>query len=115
MRSPCEPIKQFFAHDRSGKLFNFLHARLKPKVRNNLLACRDGTCCDVTCLSAAVRHIFAHGHLGANSHDIDPGQVARACTVVSDFLLEFMGCDFSRRIAEYYQSLTPDRKKARGT
>jgi hypothetical protein len=113
--NPHDSIKRFFALDRSGKLFDFLHARLRPKLRNNLTACRDGTCCDVACISASVRHIFAHGHLAANSHDIDPGQVARACAIISDFLLGFMECDFSRRIAEYYQSVARDRKKARGT
>jgi hypothetical protein len=100
--NPHEPIKQFFALDRSGKLFDFLHSRLNSKLRNNLTACREGTCSNVACLSASVRHIFVHGHLAANSHDINPKQVARACRGISDFLLEFMECDFSQRIGEYY-------------
>jgi hypothetical protein len=110
---PHESIRQFFAGDRSGKLFNFLHSRLKPKLRNNLTACRDGTCADVTCLSAAVRHIFAHGHLAANSSDINPNQVARACEGLSDFLLGFMECDFSRRVVGYYQRIA-QKKEACG-
>src|SRR5262249_11820048 len=107
--NPQEPIKQFFALDRSGKLFDFLHSRLNSKLRNNLTGCRKGTCSNVACLSASVRHIFAHGHLAANSHDINPKQVAHACKGISDFLLDFMECDFSKRIAEYY-SIAPEQR-----
>jgi hypothetical protein len=107
---PHEPIKRFFALDPSGRLFDFLHAKLRPKLRTSLAACRDGTCCDVACIASAVRHIFAHGHLSANANDIEPRRVARACAVISDFLLEFMECDFSRRIAVFYQSLAPSSK-----
>jgi hypothetical protein len=107
---PEEPIRQFFALDRSGKLFDFLHARLKPKLQANLVACRDGICCDVACLSAAVRHIFAHGHLAANAHDINPNQVSRACKVISDFLLDYMEYDFTKKIGEYYRTVASTRE-----
>jgi len=99
---PHVSIRQFFVGDRSGKLFNFLHSRLNQKLKNNLAACRDGTCADITCLSAAVRHIFAHGHLTANASDINPNQVSRACEGLSDFLVKFMESDFSKRIVGYY-------------
>jgi hypothetical protein len=105
--NPHESIKQFFALDRSGRLFNFLHSRLNSKLKQKLTACREGTCANVACLSASVRHIFAHGHLGANSHDIKPKQVARACKGISDFLLDFMECDFSQRMREYCLSIAP--------
>jgi hypothetical protein len=101
--NPHETIQRFFAGDRSGKLFNFLHSRLNKKLQNNLTACREGTCADVTCLSASVRHIFAHGHLTANASDINPNQVAKACECLSEFLLDFMERDFGQRIAEYYE------------
>jgi hypothetical protein len=107
---PHEPIKQFFALDRSGKLFDFLHSRLNSKLRSNLKACREGTCSNVACLSASVRHIFAHGHLASNSHDINPKQVARACKGISDFLLVFMECDFTQRIVEYYHSTKREKR-----
>jgi hypothetical protein len=113
--SPHEPIKQFFALDRKGKLFEFLHARVESKtLKRNLTACREGTCCDVDCMSAAIRHIFAHGHLGGTSNDINPTQVARACAIVSDFLLNFMANDFTSRIAAYYHGAGCTRKKAEG-
>jgi hypothetical protein len=107
---PEEPIRRFFALDRAGKLFDFLHTRVRPKLRANLLACRDGTCCDVGCLSAAVRHIFAHGHLAANAHDINPSQVARACKVISEYLLDYMEYDFTGRMGEYCRSNAGSRK-----
>lgn len=113
--SPHEPIKQFFALDRKGRLFDFLHARLEQDtLKRDLTACREGTCYDVDRISAAIRHIFAHGHLGGTSNDINPTQVARACAIISDFLLDFMGNDFTTRITAYYHDAGCNRKKAKG-
>jgi hypothetical protein len=100
--NPELPIKQFFALDRSGRLFEFLRSRLNTKLQASLTAAREGTSSDVTCLAASVRHIFVHGHLAAHSNDIKPKQISRACEIVSDFLLDFMDSDFTRRIVEYY-------------
>jgi hypothetical protein len=111
--NPRETIQQFFALDPKGKLFDFLHARLNQKLQRNLAACRVGTCCDLTCISASVRHIFAHGHLGGTVNEINPNHVARACAIVSDFLLEFMAFDFTSRIAAYYHSAGCARKKVK--
>lgn len=102
--NPREVVHQFFELDRSGKLFDFLHSRVNPRLKGALTACREGVTHDIFCLSAAIRHIFAHGHLAANSNDIDPKRVSRACEGVANFLLDFMECDFSRRISEYHQS-----------
>jgi hypothetical protein len=108
--NPHEQMKQFFARDRSGKLFDFLHPRLNSNwLSSKLTACREGTCSNVGCLSASVRHIFAHGHLGATSHDINPKQVAHGCKGISDFLLAFMECDFTYRIGKYDLGIARER------
>jgi hypothetical protein len=103
---PKETIKEFFGYDKKGRLFDFLHERLdKERARNRLKACREGTCCNVAHVSAAVRHIFAHGHLTAHAHGINPNQVASACGTISEFLLNFMDADFTLRMIEYERSL----------
>jgi hypothetical protein len=106
---PSKAIKEFFERDRSGKLFDFLHPRLNSKLQAKLKKCRDGASVNVSCVSAAVRHIFVHGHLGANTHDINPRQVARSCNAISDFLLTFMETDFTQRIKTYYDSIDVPR------
>ena len=104
--NPVKAIEDFFGHDQKGKLFDFLHKRVNPRLKARLTACREGRCCNVASLSASVRHIFAHGHLTANSYGINPNHVASACGTVSDFLLDFMENDFTMRIVEYERSLT---------
>jgi hypothetical protein len=52
-----------------------------------------------------VRHIFAHGHLAANSYGINPNHVAAACGTISDFLLDFMDSDFTSRMIHYETNL----------
>jgi hypothetical protein len=103
--SPDKTIKEFFDHDKKGKLFEFLSRRLTPRLRSKLTACRDGTCTNVCCLSASVRHIFAHGHLTAHSYGMNPNQVFAACNAVSEFLLDFMDSDFTMRVGDYDRGL----------
>jgi hypothetical protein len=107
--NPDKTIKEFFSHDKKGKFFDFLHKRVNQKLQKQLTACRDGTCCNVGYLSASVRHIFAHGHLTANSYGMNPNHIASACETISDFLLDFMDSDFTLRIGEYERCLGAGR------
>jgi hypothetical protein len=101
---PERVVKDFFMLDKEGKLFEFLHKWVNPKLRARLTACRDGTCCNVCHLSAAVRHIFAHGHMTATSNEMNPTHVAAACGAISEFLLDFMEDDFTFRMGEFAKS-----------
>ena len=67
----------FDSEDPKGKLFDFLHARLKHKVKQDLTACGDRKSCNVAFVSAAIRHIFAHGYLTANPNEMKPEPVQR--------------------------------------
>jgi hypothetical protein len=102
---PEKTIKEFFNYDKKGKLFDFLHGKLKSQMKTKLTACRDGACHNVGSISASVRHIFVHGHLTPNSRDMNPNHLASACGAVSEFLLDFMECDFTARVAQYARSL----------
>ena len=103
--NPEKTMEEFFNYDKKGRLFAFLHERLNQRLKTKLTACREGRCHNVGSISASIRHIFAHGHLTANSYGINPNHLARACTGVSDFLLDFMDSDFTLRISEYEQRL----------
>lgn len=98
---PEEVVREFFRLDSNGRLFDFLHARVKQRLKGHLTACRDGTSSNVGTISASIRHIFAHGHLTANANDQDPRRCYRACGMVSEFLLAFIDEHFSQKIDQY--------------
>jgi hypothetical protein len=102
---PDDVVPQFFSHDGEGKLFEFLCKRLNPKLKARLAECRGGTCRNVAVLSSSIRHIFAHGHLSANASDIKPARLAKACTLVSEYLLDNMDADFRRRMLEFAERI----------
>jgi len=51
-------------------------------------------------ISAAIRHIFVHGHLAANANGAKPKKIAEGCMLVSDFLLDFMDAEFTKSMEE---------------
>ncbi len=116
--APFEPekaLREFFQHDRSGQLFDFLHERLNPKLKARLTACREGQCANIFHVSASIRHIFAHGHLTAHSNKLKPARIAKACLPVSTLLLDFMDADFTRRVTSYWLSLNQSTKQGSET
>ena len=101
---PFEPqsvVKVFFDLDKDGKLFQFLHERLHGRMPEKLTKCRDGESANVGLLSAAIRHIFVHGHLASRSNGVSPARLSKACKTISDFLLRFMDLHFEQRIDAY--------------
>jgi hypothetical protein len=95
-------LAEFFEADRGGKLVEFLHKKLDNKrLREKLIECRERRCCNVGVISAAIRHIFVHGYLAANSNKINPAHVFRVAKKLSDFLLDYMDHDFRSRMREY--------------
>ena len=98
---PEPVIETFIEKDRDGRLFTFLHKRIEERLKPKLEACRNGTSTNVGHISASVRHIFAHGHLTANANRINPRNVYTICKVTSDFLLDFMDREFTKKIDAY--------------
>lgn len=96
---PEKAINEFFDFDKQDKLYSFLCERIDKrgrKIEEGLTQCKRSESANVAYISAAVRHIFAHGHLNANG--INPKSVNKACTSMSDFLLRFMDAEFTRKI-----------------
>ncbi|MDP9477074.1 MAG: hypothetical protein M3R38_15550, partial [Actinomycetota bacterium] len=64
-------VKEFFDLDGKGKLYDFLCEHLDEggMIEKGFSMCKRGESTNVAYVSAAVRHIFAHGHLTANASD----------------------------------------------
>lgn len=98
---PEKVVEGFFDLDRDGKLCDFLCTHIDQrgkKIKDGLIACKCGESANIAFISAAVRHIFAHGTLAANANGVNPRKVNKACMLVSDFLLRFMDAEFTKTI-----------------
>jgi hypothetical protein len=87
--------------DRAGKFYTFLHERVNSSLKVKLTKCRDGRSVNVGHVSAAIRHIFAHGHLTARSYGLSHKSTQRSCKLVSDFLLDFIDNHFDSVLDDY--------------
>jgi hypothetical protein len=99
--NPHEIVERFFRADKGAKFFTFLHERVNPGLKVKLTSCRDGNSVNVGHISAAIRHIFARGHLTARSYGLNPKTTHRSCKEVCDFLLNFIDCHFDAILDEY--------------
>lgn len=102
----CDPdmiIADFFKDD---LLYQFLHKRLNKSLKKKMADLNPGVdkleqskrSKNIVYISASIRHIFAHGHLCAHSNEIKPRNVHKVCISLSDFLLNFMDTEFTRKV-----------------
>ena len=106
--SPENTVNEFFKHDKGNKFYDALCKYIDnrgKKIEEGLTMCKCGESTNVAYLSAAVRHIFAHGHLAANANGVNPKNANKACLSVSDFLLRFMDVEFTRKIDDCYERI----------
>lgn len=102
---PEKVVKEFFDFDKDDKLYNFLCERTGKTIKEGLTVCKRGESTNVAYISAAVRHIFAHGHLTANVNGVNPRKIHASCISVSDFLLRFMDAEFTKKIDACYERI----------
>lgn len=108
---PQRVINEFFGidgdeADGKGKLYGFVRERIDSDgLKKGLDACKERASANVAHLSAGIRHIFAHGELSANVGGMNPQDVYAACSCISDFLLQFMDAEFTKKINAYANSL----------
>jgi hypothetical protein len=88
----------FIRHDPEHKLFDFLMAQSMEKNRNDLEHFASGNPRGVVAVAAALRHIFAHGHLTAHPNGTNAADLQAICDAFSDFFLILMRTDFLRRV-----------------
>ena len=102
--APYDPqpvVATFVDLDHDQRFYTFLHERVNAQLQLNLAACLCGDDVNVAHLSAAIRHIFAHGYLAAHANRASPAKVYAMCTAVSDFLLGFVDREFSAKVEAY--------------
>jgi len=105
--APYQPEKvanDFVASDKNKRLYEFLYDRVNPGLKTELQMVYDRTSSNVACLSGAIRHIFAHGHLTAHANRIRPLKVNAECLKLSKFLVDFMDAEFTKIVDTYEKS-----------
>jgi hypothetical protein len=55
----------------------------------------------VAAVSAAIRHVFAHGVLTANANDMNPRAAHEIGTAVANFLFNLMDDEFTKTVEAY--------------
>ena len=85
-------------NDSEHKLYQFLHEQSLEHNRRYLERYRDGDRRGVIFYAAAIRHIYVHGHLTAHPNKCEADNVRTICDTLSEFLLELIRKDFSRRV-----------------
>jgi hypothetical protein len=88
--------------DKDGRLFKYVRQRVtNPKLGRHLDAYLKGDPFNVSYLLSGLRHIFGHGHLTPGSNDAEPLNTVSICNRLSDFHLNVMDADFSKRVEEF--------------
>lgn len=103
---PERIVEDFFARDNESKLYDALLEKIdSARLKDGFSKCKSGESANVARISAAIRNIFAHGHLTAHAKGVDPKKVNGACMLVSDFLLRFMDAEFTKTIDACYDRI----------
>jgi hypothetical protein len=103
--NPEKVIQEFFEKDKNALLYNFLYERVNNKLKGKLNQCQSCSSTNAAYISASIRHIFAHGHLCAHSNCMNPKNVNSICISISDFILNFMDTEFTKKIEDYYNKV----------
>jgi hypothetical protein len=83
--------------DTNDAFCEFLHTKVNASHKKRLDDYKSGTLRNPTFFASAVRHIFAHGHLGAYADAARPTQIKRVSFLLCDFLMHVMDAEFSKR------------------
>ena len=101
--SPETVAQEIRLHDKNWKFINFLDEHLQRMLKEQVQAFKHGETDNVIFVAAAIRHVFAHGHLTAYAKDTRPKIVKAICDSLSDFLLNFIDTEFSQNIERFYE------------
>jgi hypothetical protein len=107
-----EVLQGCFQKDKNGTLYNFLHKRVNHRLKDRLRRCRSEETDNVGYLSACIRHIFAHGELSANADNVNPMHLHSLCLSVSDFLLDLIDTEFTKKVDACYERIRAEEAKS---
>ena len=96
---PEEVMRRFREQDRGDRLFTFLCRHNRGQSLNaDLVACKAGRSHNVVAVSAAIRHVFAHGVLTAHANGMSPRTTDEIGTAVAGFVFTLIDHEFTRRV-----------------
>jgi Na+-transporting methylmalonyl-CoA/oxaloacetate decarboxylase gamma subunit len=97
-----EVVGNLLASLGEGFFVVFVYERLDNKsLKEQFQRIYNGDEENIAYLSASIRHIFAHGHLTAHANGINPRKVYNSCASLSNFIVDFMGAEFTKKVKEY--------------
>jgi hypothetical protein len=100
--NPGPVIRVFRERDNQDKLYSFLQKHLTNKsLIKDLKECKDCRSDNIVAVSAAMRHVFAHGVLTANANDMNPRAAHEIGTTVANFLFGMMDAEFTKTVEAY--------------
>ena len=91
----CNKIKQY---DKKDNFYLFLLSQVNGSHRVEIEKLLKGKALNSSYLASAIRHIFAHGQLTPHANKSRPRNVMRICDAISEFLLQIMDAEFTKRI-----------------
>ncbi|HPD58092.1 MAG TPA: hypothetical protein PKW17_12680 [Smithellaceae bacterium] len=103
--APAQNLQIMRKHDRQGIFLSFLIQHVNKKLKKELLAIQSGNSNNITFVAAAVRHIFAHGHLSAHADGSHPKDVDAICSILFKFHITVMDHEFSKMVKKYKMNL----------
>jgi hypothetical protein len=86
------------AADTNNAFCDFLFTKVNESHKERLQEYKEGKLLNPTYFASAVRHIFAHGHLGAHAGAARPAQIKRVSMLLSDFHMHVMDSEFSKQM-----------------
>lgn len=96
--------QQILSLDRQGRFLDSLHDQLDDKARKmkiRMRAFQQDKAATPLVVSAAIRHVFAHGKLVPNTKDANPKKVGAICVLLSDLMLEIMDTEFEKKVMSF--------------
>ena len=99
---PAPVMHIFRERDNQDKLYSFLQKHLTNKsLLKDLKDCKECTSENIVAVSAAMRHVFAHGVLTPNANEMNPRAAHAIGTGIADFLFSMMDAEFTKTVEAY--------------
>lgn len=97
-----EILNKIRAIDTENRFYKFIYDRVNNKHKSELDNYFNEDPCNIAYLASAIRHIFAHGWLSPHANQANPKAVTQICNILSEFLLDFMDREFSKRVDQFF-------------
>jgi hypothetical protein len=90
-------LRKIILHkDKNGVFRDFLKGRVNQPLKIRIEQFEKGDPKMTPFITAAIRHIFGHGHLSVSPNEANPEDIAAICKEVRSFLLSYMDEEFNK-------------------